>query len=180
MCICWWKYKIKITWKFFFSQSGRFGWNIEFNHHQHPYLKSIKSTLIHVHAHVYTEKNKMMQHSMSFFKGTFVRLCVSLLARLFVGPSICLTVCLNVYILLESKLKKENFAVFQNKFIQIWFLSCWKLPYSHYIYIYTFIAEDIHLIAFIQCNIEKKQMRYVAWCWLIQKWTQISQKMILI
>ena len=31
-----------------------------------------------------------------------------------------------------------------------------------YTYIY-FIAEEIHLIAFIQCNIEKK-MRYVAWC----------------
>ena len=28
-------------------------------------------------------------------------------------------------------------------------------------YIY-FIAEDIHLIASIQCNIEK--MRYLAWC----------------
>ena len=41
------------------------------------------------------------------------------------------------------------------------------------IYIY-FIAEDIHLIAYIQYNIEKT--RYVAWCWILQKRTQVSQK----
>ena len=43
-------------------------------------------------------------------------------------------------------------------------------------YIYTFIAEDIHLIAYVQYNIEEKKiMRYVAWCWILQ----VSQKMIL-
>ena len=50
-----------------------------------------------------------------------------------------------------------------------------KWVYQYYIY---FVAEDIHLIAYVQNNIEKK-MRYVAWCWILQKRTQVSQKMIL-
>ena len=51
---------------------------------------------------------------------------------------------------------------------------------SNITYIYTFIAEDMHLIAYVQYNIEKEKN---AICGMVlditKKRTQVSQKMIL-